>query len=262
MRVAAVQFSATTDVDANVARIEDLVGQAAAAGAEFVVLPEASMHDFGPIDLDLGRAAQPIDGPFVTAMGKLAASHRLTLAAGMFETSDDPGRPYNTLAVLGPDGALRGSYRKAHLYDSFGYQESGRLAAGDTSPVTVDLGELTVGLMTCYDVRFPEFARLLIESGANLLIVPAAWMGGPLKEDHWETLLRARAIENTSYVIGAGQTGRMYAGYSMIIDPAGVTIARIGDQEGIVVADATSERLADVRLRNPSLANRRLGAVR
>jgi predicted amidohydrolase len=112
--------------------------------------------------------------------------------------------------------------------------------------------------MTCYDLRFPEFARMLIDVGADVLAVPAAWVRGPLKEDHWVTLLRARAIENTAYVIGAAQTGSHYCGRSMIIDPMGVIVASLGDEEGVATGEARAERVADVRRRNPSLANRRL----
>ena len=122
----------------------------------------------------------------------------------MFERSDDPNRPFNTLVAFGPAGDLVASYRKTYLYDSFGYRESDRLTAGDGSPVTIKTDELTLGLMTCYDLRFPEFARLLVDADAEALVVPAAWVRGPQKEDHWATLLRARAIENTCYVIAAG----------------------------------------------------------
>jgi len=258
MRVAAAQFAATTDVAANLARIEDLFGQAAESGVELLVLPEGSMHDFGPIDLPLGPVAQSVDGPFVAAIAKLASSTGTTVVAGMFETSEDPTRPYNTLVAVDPAGELVACYRKAHLYDSFGYRESDRLLAGPAEPIGLEVGGFSVGLMTCYDVRFPEFARSLVDAGSDLMVVPAAWVKGPLKEDHWETLLRARAIENTAYVIGAGQTGRMYVGSSMVVDPAGVALAKLGDEEGLAVCDVSLERLAEIRVRNPSLVNRRL----
>ena len=257
MRVAALQFESTTDPDNNLDLIADLIAEAAAAGAQLVVAPEAAMHDFGPTDLDLGAVSQPLDGPFVAGLGKLARAHGVTVVAGMFETSTDPMRPFNTLAVVAPSGALITSYRKAHLYDSFGYRESGRLSAGDGAAVTVPIDGLTMGLMTCYDLRFPEFGRLLVDAGADVVAIPAAWVRGPLKEDHWETLLRARAIENTGYVIGAAQTGRQYCGRSMIVDPMGVALASLGDEAGVAVADLTAERIAAVRARNPSLANRR-----
>jgi predicted amidohydrolase len=257
-----IEFEASTDPAANLKRITELIEEAAAGNAGVVVLPEAAMHDFGPIDRSLGPAAQRLDGEFVIELARLAERHSLTLIAGMFEVSGEVERPFNTLVVLGPDGSLRASYRKVHLYDSFGYRESDRLLAGEPLPVVIPSGDLTLGLMTCYDLRFPEFARILVDAGADVLVVPAAWVRGPLKEDHWETLLRARAIENTVYVAGAGQTGKLYVGCSMIVDPMGVAVARIGDDEGIVTADLAAAHVEQARRRNPSLANRRLPSVR
>ena len=254
----AIQFAAVTDVAVNLSTIDALVSRAAAEGAEVTVLPEAAMHDFGAPDLPLGPVAQPLDGEFVTALARLAARHGITIVAGMFERSNDPDRPFNTLVALDPAGEIISSYRKAHLYDSFGYRESDRLLSGPAAPVTVAIGELTIGLMTCYDLRFPELARALVDDGSDALLVPAAWVRGPLKEAHWSTLLRARAIENTVYVVGAAQTGEHYTGCSMIVDPMGVTVAALGDEEGTTSAAVDPERIAQVRKLNPSLANRRL----
>lgn len=234
-----------------------LIGEAAGAGATLVVLPEAAMHDFGAADLELGPVAQARDGVFGRFLAAQAHRHTITLVAGMFERSEDPARPFNTLLLAAPDDGVTSHYRKAHLYDSFGYQESDRLTPGDAKPVTVPVGDLTLGLMTCYDLRFPEFSRALVDAGADVLVVPAAWVRGPLKEDHWTTLLRARAIENTVYVLGAAQSGQTYIGCSAVIDPLGVILASAGDEEVVVIADIAAQRIADVRRRNPSLANRR-----
>jgi predicted amidohydrolase len=262
VRVSVIQFAATTDAVANLDRIEALVAQAAEQRPDVIVLPEGAMHDFGPVDLGLGPAAQHLDGPFVGALSGLARKHEAVVVAGMFERSPDAERPYNTLVVLDAAGDVAASYRKAHLYDSFGYRESDRLTAGDVLPVTYRVGDLTLGLMTCYDLRFPEFSRLLVDAAADVLVVPAAWVRGPLKEDHWTTLLRARAIENTCYVVAAGQTGKAYVGCSAVIDPMGVAVAQLGDNEGATHADITVESLREVRKRNPSLANRRLRGMR
>lgn len=259
MLAAVIQFEATTDVSANLRRLRSHVEDAARAGAELAVAPEASMHDFGPPDLPLGPVAQGLDGPFVSDLAAVAKSAGVTVVAGMFERSGDDSRPFNTLVALGPDGTLTRTYRKAHLYDSFGYRESDRLTAGSTEPVTLQADGLTLGLMTCYDLRFPEFSRALVGAGADVLVVPAAWVRGPLKEDHWSTLLRARAIENTAYVVAAGQTGKTYIGNSVVVDPMGVAVAAMGDEEGRACADVRPDRIAAVRRRNPSLANRRLG---
>lgn len=258
MRACVVQFAGSTDVEANLDRIQVLVADAAGAGAELIVVPEAAMHDFGAPDLPLGPVAQPLDGPFVRDIRRLAHQVRATIVAGMFEQSDDAERPFNTLVVAGPDGEVVGTYRKAHLYDSFGYRESDRLSRGDVEPTVVPIGEFRLGLMTCYDLRFPEFSRALVDRGADILVVPAAWVRGPLKEDHWTTLLRARAIENTAYVVAAGQTGPSYVGCSAVVDPMGVTVCALGDEEAVATCDLDPARIESVRARNPSLANRRM----
>jgi len=258
VRTSVVQFPAQTDSPANLLTIRTFVHRAADAGSRLVVLPEGAMHDFGPPEYPLGPAAESLSGAFVTALSGFASQHRLTIVAGMFESSGDPTRPYNTLVVVDASGELVASYRKAHLYDSFGYSESDRLLRGDAEPVTVKLDGITLGLLTCYDLRFPEFARAVIDAGADTLVVPAAWVRGPLKEDHWVTLLRARAIENTAYVIAAAQNGKQYCGCSMVVDPMGVAVAGLGEQEGIATAEVEPERITEVRRRNPSLSNRRL----
>jgi deaminated glutathione amidase len=226
-------------------------------GVDLVVLPEAFARDFGPPGSDLGAYAEGVDGPFVEALGQCASRHGLTVVAGMFEASDDPARPYNTLVVVGPDG-LRATYRKIHLYDSFGYRESDRLSAGEVDPVLVEVGDVVLGLMTCYDLRFPELARELVRRGAQLLVVPSAWVAGPAKMDHWLTLVRARAIENTVFVAAAGQPGPRYCGHSLVVGPAGEDLGRLGDGEDLLTATVDTDDLDRARRENPSLLNRRL----
>jgi predicted amidohydrolase len=185
----------------------------------------------------------------------VAADRGTTVVAGRFEPGPSPERPYNTLVVR---GAAEASYRKIHLYDSFGYRESDRLTAGATEPVVVDVGGFAVGLMTCYDLRFPELARALVDRGAEVLLVPAAWVAGPRKVEHWRTLLRARAIENTVFVAAAAQPGPRYSGHSLVVDPLGDVLAEAGDGAQVVTATLEREVLTGARRTNPSLANRRL----
>jgi len=258
---ALVQTAAATDSSQQRRSVEKWADQLAAApagGPDLVVLPEAMMHDFGGPAHNLAAVAEPLDGPFVTLLSAQARRLGATMIAGMFEQSDDPHRPYNTLVAVGPDGDLLGAARKVHLYDSFGYRESDRLRPGPIEPVVVAVGGLRVGLMTCYDLRFPEYARLLVEEGADTLCIPAAWVRGPLKEDHWATLLRARAIENTVYALGAAQCGDTYCGLSQVVDPMGVVVAAAGDEEGIVAVTLQPDRLAAARARNPALTHRRI----
>ncbi|TDE07896.1 carbon-nitrogen hydrolase family protein [Jiangella asiatica] len=254
MRVALVQLAAGTDIGANVAAIRRLTKD---LEADLIVLPEAVMHDFGKPDLPLGPVAQPLDGQFAAALSGLARERRAAVIGGMFERSDDPDRPYNTLVAFGPDGTLLGTYRKVQLYDSFGYKESDRLRAGAPVPSVVDVHGVRLGLLTCYDLRFPEQGRALVDAGADAFVVSAAWLRGPLKEDHWQTLLRARAIENTVYVAAAAQTGRAYCGLSMLVDPLGVSVASLGDEEGRLVAELDPARIEAARARNPALRHRR-----
>jgi predicted amidohydrolase len=255
MRIAVVQTASSYDKAANRALVTDLVADAAASRPDLVVLPEAMMSDF---DVNgVADAAEPLDGPFVETLRKAAVEHGTAVVAGMFERSCDQHRPYNTLLAVGADGSLLGAYRKIHLYDAFGYKESDQLTAGDVAPVVVKIGSESVGLMTCYDLRFPELSRALIDAGATVLAVPAAWVRGPLKEHHWTTLLTARAIENTCFVAAAAQNGKKYCGLSQIIDPQGIALAAAGESDGHAVADLSPSRLTTIRTENPSLTNRR-----
>jgi predicted amidohydrolase len=252
LRVALVQAASALEPEANRAALARL----APSDADLVVFPEAFARDFGAPGSDVSAFAEPVDGPFGTALGDLAAAGGTTVLAGMFEVGDDPGRPFNTLLVRGRAAA---AYRKIHLYDSFGYRESDRLSPGPPEPVVVDLDGWRLGLMTCYDLRVPELARALVDRGAEVLVVPAAWVAGPGKIDHWRTLLAARAIENTVYVVAAGQPAPRYCGTSLVLDPLGRVVAEAGaEEETVVRAELDPAAVAEVRRTNPSLANRRL----
>ncbi len=251
LHVALVQEASALEPEVNRSRLEELIPQ----GADLVVLPEAFARDFGEAGSDVSGYAEPAHGPFATELARVAKERDTTVVAGMFEPGEDPGRPFNTLLVR---GAAEAAYRKIHLYDSFGYRESDRLTAGALAPVTVEVGGFTVGLMTCYDLRFPELARALVDRGADVLVVPAAWVAGPRKVDHWTTLVRARAIENTVYVLAAGQPGPRYSGHSLVVDPLGDVVADAADGPALVTATLHREVLDQARRTNPSLANRRL----
>jgi predicted amidohydrolase len=255
LRLALVQQASSLESAENRDALAAL-GRMVEPGTGLVLLPEAFMRDFGAPGSDLGAVAEEMDGPFVERLAAFADEHDATVVAGMFEVSDDPDRPYNTLAVVDRDG-LRASYRKIHLYDSFGYKESDRLVAGPVEPVLVDVDGFRVGLMTCYDLRFPELARELVGRGAELLVVPSAWVAGPQKVHHWRTLAIARAIENTAYVAAVGQPGPRYTGHSLVAGPAGEVVAEVGDGNRVLTASIDRDTLEQARAANPSLANRR-----
>jgi deaminated glutathione amidase len=255
MQVAVVQHASDLEPEANRARLDEL----APADADLVVFPEAFARDFGEAGSDVSTYAEATDGPFATEVARVAEVRGTTVVAGMFESSADPDRPFNTLVVR---GAASADYRKIHLYDSFGYRESDRLTAGPLEDppgaALVKVGGFTLGLMTCYDLRFPELARALVGAGAEVLVVPAAWVAGPRKVDHWRTLLRARAIENTVFVVAAAQPAPRYSGHSMVVDPLGDVLAEAGDDDEILAATLRRDVLEEARRTNPSLANRRL----
>jgi len=248
--VALVQTAADVVPDKNRARLDELTP----SGVDLVVFPEAFARDFGPVDDDLAPDAEPLDGAFATEVARVAAERRSTVVAGMFEAAER--HPFNTL--LATDGRSSCAYRKIHLYDSFGYRESDRLSAGAVEPALTEVGGAKVGLMTCYDLRFPELARALVAAGAEVLVVPSAWVAGERKVDHWRTLVRARAIENTVYVVAVGQPAPRYSGHSLVVDPLGDVLAEAGDGEEVVTARLERSVLDGARETNPSLANRRM----
>jgi len=266
VRVAVVQVATSLDLAENRRLVAERTDAAAQAGASLVVFPEATMCAFGPPDVDLGSVAEPLGGPFVERLLEESARHRLTVVAGMFERSRDPARVYNTVVVATP-GGVAGAYRKLHLYDAYGAKESDRVVPGDArqSPVTFTVPEepgLTCGVMTCYDLRFPEMGRVLVDAGAGLFVLPAHWYNGPGKAETWETLIRARAIENTAYVVAAGKPEDEAVGRSSVVGPGGEVLGALGGKdEDVLVADVSAARLNAVRAALPALGHRRFRVV-
>jgi predicted amidohydrolase len=254
------------DAAANRRTAERLVRRAASEGAGLVVLPETWNLMAGPAAVVAG--AEPLDGPSLGLVAGLAAELGIAIVAGSIgERSGDPQRARNTSVVFGPDGAVAGTYRKLHLFDvevdGRAYRESATVAPGDAVCVA-DVGPLRVGMSICYDLRFPELYRRLADLGATVVAIPSAFTARTGR-DHWDVLVRARAIEDQVFVLAAGQVGRHpdgseSYGHSMIVDPWGVVLARDDDDdEGIAVADLDLDRLAEIRAQLPALAHRRRG---
>jgi deaminated glutathione amidase len=264
MRVAVCQVNSREDRSTNLDVAAELLERAAAGGADLAVLPEYVDY-LGPADGE--PKPEGVDGDFATFFALAARRLRMWVVAGSFhETGPDPSRTYNTSLVFTRDGELAAAYRKIHLFDidipgRVTHQESLLVAPGEQC-VTVDIEGVSVGLSICYDLRFPELYRRLALAGARVLMVPAAFTAHTGR-DHWEVLLRARAIENQCYVIAAAQVGdhdpgRSCYGRSMVIDPWGTVVAQVPDQVGLAVADLDLDRVARIRQELPSLANRRL----
>jgi predicted amidohydrolase len=262
---AAVQLTSTADRAQNLATAAALVEEACRRGARFVALPE-NVEFMGP-EREKVAQAEPLDGPGFGLFGRLARENGIWLLAGsLAESSAVPGKVHNTSVLFGPDGGRLAVYRKMHLFDvdipdGARYRESEVVAPGD-APVTVDAGFAKVGLTVCYDLRFPELYRALSAAGAEVLTVPAAFTLHTGK-DHWEVLLRARAVENTAFVIAPAQVGRhsekrVTYGNAMIVDPWGTVIARASDGPGLAVAELSPDVLRRVRSELPSLRHRRL----
>ena len=266
MRVAVCQINSRADRAANLARARDLLERAAGAGADLAVLPEYVDY-LGPTAGE--PEPEPVDGSFAEFFAGAARDLSMWVHAGSFHECGPPGDPrgHNTSLVFDRSGRLAATYRKIHLYDveipgRVTHRESSRVAPGGTL-ATVDVEGVCLGLSICYDLRFPELYRALAAgAGATVLVVPAAFMLHTGR-DHWEVLLRARAVENQCYVLAAAQIGdhdpgRTCYGRSMVIDPWGTVLAQAPDVEGVTVADLDPARLDRIRTELPSLANRRL----
>ena len=263
MRIALCQVTSTPDPRANLELVRECAQRAAERGAEVAVFPEATMACFG---VPLGPVAEPLDGPWATAVAEVADRTGLLVAAGMFTPAGD-GRVHNTLLLTG--GGRHVGYRKIHLFDAFGFAESATVAPGDDL-VVVPAGDVTLGLATCYDVRFPELFRALADRGADVLLLPASWGAGPGKREQWELLVRARALDSTSWVVACGQADPVASGltpspkaptgigHSLVADPYGRVTGSLDAGPGLLVVDVDRSLVETARKEIPVLANRRL----
>jgi predicted amidohydrolase len=269
LRAAAVQLTATPDKARNLETADRLVRRAAADGARLVVLPEKwSLLGRGA---DLRDGAEPIDGPAVTWALGAARELGIDLVAGsVAERVNGEGKLRNTSLHIGPDGEVKAVYRKVHMFDveveGTVYRESDHEAPGEDVVLSATADGVELGLTVCYDVRFPELYRILAVRGARIVTIPAAFTV-PTTRDHWEVLVRARAIEDQCFVIAANQVGEHVEGLrsggrSMIVDPWGLVLAQAADSETVITADLDLDAQAAIRTRLPSLANRRRGAYR
>ena len=275
MRVTIAQTEVSGDHSANLVVVRHAVAEALRVSSDLLVLPEYA-NGYDPAGVGVEHA-ETLDGPFVSTLRELTSRQiasggavegatrtggSLTVVAGMVLAATDGGLPGNVVVVV-RGGEVVGTYRKVHLYDAFGHRESDRLAAGDpaAAPLVVTVAGLQVGVMTCYDLRFPESARRLVDAGAQVLVVPAAWAAGRGKVEQWRILAQARAIENVSAVVAVGQAGKGVSGHSLLVGPDGSVAIELGDTPAYRTADVDPDGVAVERDRNPSLANRRFTTV-
>ncbi|MFE5839703.1 carbon-nitrogen hydrolase family protein [Arthrobacter sp. NPDC056493] len=267
MKIALAQIITGRDVDGNLTVVEEYARRAKDGGAEIVVFPEATMRAFGNSLLDI---AEPLDGPWASRVRSIADELGIVIVAGMFtpgsSLSDGQPKVRNTLLVTGP--GVDAGYDKVHLFDAFGFLESDTVDAG-TGPVTFDVGGLTFGLATCYDIRFPALFTANADRGAVANIVCASWGSGPGKVDQWQLLARARAVDTTTYVLACGQgdpatqgieprgaapTG---VGHSAVVSPFGEVLQELDGAPGLLFADLDPAVVKEARTKLPVLANRR-----
>ena len=265
LRTAVIQLNSRTSPTENLASVERFVDQAAGMGAQFVCLPEFWSY-LGPY-AGFDQVAQSVPGPFIERLQEKARQHRMIVHGGSIveRHPELPGKFYNTCVLINSDGEIVAKYRKIHLFDvnlasGEKHYESERIAPGNEI-VTAKIDGITIGLTICYDLRFPELYRLLALRGAQLIMVPASFTLHTGR-DHWEVLLRARAIENLCYVLAPAQVGsyppdRQCFGRSMIIDPWGLVLAQAPDVPGVTFAEIDLEAIDQARAQIPSLENRR-----
>ena len=243
----------------NLKKSIDFIEEAAGKNAHLVCFPEFQMAFSPPSQSanQLARIAETIKGNFVLTLAAAAKKNRIGVVVTIYEKSNKPPHVYDTAVIISKRGAITSVYRKLHLYDALGFKESTKLIRGksivkpDKTPAGV------AGLLICYDLRFPELSRLLTIKGADILVAPSAWVVGDMKEEHWQTMIKARAIENGSYIVAPDQVGNIYCGKSMVVDPFGIVLLDMGKREGIEIVDIDKKRIHKVRSSLPLLKNRR-----
>jgi predicted amidohydrolase len=259
MKVAIVQFKASTNKETNLRKITDFISKAAKSKAKLVAFPEFMMFytSSSQSPKQLASLAETINGNFVSTIAKSAKKNKIQVVGSFYEKSSKKDRVYDTSFVVDKSGKVISTYRKIHLYDALGFRESDKMTSGSkiAKPVKTSIGKL--GMMICYDLRFPEMSRSLAVAGSEILVAPSAWVKGNMKEEHWLTINKTRAIENGCYVVAPDQVGNIYCGRSVIIDPYGKVLVDMKKKQGIAYADIDLKKIKQTRKVLPLLKNRR-----
>lgn len=258
-RIALVQMRSSEDKQDNLKKSIEFIAEAASQSADLVCFPEFQMA-FSPDSqsaAQLAGNAETVRGNFVSKLAAAAKKNRIGVIAAIYERSGKPSRVYDTAVLISSAGRVSSVYRKLHLYNALGFKESAKLMPGKNIVSPEKTGAGNVGLLICYDLRFPELSRILTVRGADVLVAPSAWVAGEMKEEHWQTMVKARAIENGLYVVAPDQLGNIYCGRSMAVDPFGVVLVDMGQREGVEVVDIDKSRVEKIRKSLPLLKNRR-----
>ena len=258
-KIAVVQFKASTEKKKNLPKILDYIKMAAKNHADMCTFPEYMMF-YTPLTQSakqLAQQAETIKGDFVSAVAKCAKENSISVVGTMYEKSRKKDRVYDTSFIVNKNGKVIGKYRKIHLYDALGFKESSKMSSGSLIPMPTKTSVGKLGMMICYDLRFPEMSRTLASAGTEILVAPSAWVNGPMKEEHWLTLNKSRAIENGCYVIAPDHLGHVYSGRSLAVDPYGRILLDMKKRQGIGYVNISLENVHKTRKKLPLLKNRR-----
>jgi predicted amidohydrolase len=258
-KIAIAQLESSTDKNVNLQTALALIAEAKNQGADSIAFPEFLMA-FSPARqtaAELTEIAESTDGPFIRSLCAAAKAAGIGVVATIYEIAPVANRVYDSAVWIDAVGNIASVYRKLHLYDAFGFKESDKFHPGDDIAPLISVGESRFGMMICYDLRFPEMARMLTLNGANVLVAPAGWVQGDLKVEHWQTMIKARALENGCYVIAPGQVGNIYIGHSMAVDALGRTLVDLGEKEGLAMVELDLNLVQETREKLPLLQNRR-----
>lgn len=259
MKAAVIQFKASTKKENNLKKIISYISKAAAKNATLCAFPEFMMFytNSSQTSKQLANLAETINGTFVTTIAKAAKENQIQVIGSFYEKSKKKDRVYDTSFVIDKSGKVISTYRKIHLYDALGFKESDKMVSGSkiAKPVKTSIGK--IGMMICYDLRFPEMSRSLAVAGSEILIVPSAWVKGNMKEEHWITINKTRAIENGCYIIAPDQVGNIYCGRSLVVDPYGKILLDMKKKQGIGFVNIDLDMVKQTRKVLPLLKNRR-----
>jgi predicted amidohydrolase len=258
-KIAVVQFKASTNKNQNLKKILNYIEKASKKGAELCAFPEFMMFYTASSQSPskLANLAETIDGNFVQTIANVAKKNSIQVVGTFYEKSKKKNHVYDTSFLINKSGKVVSTYRKIHLYDALGFSESKKMAAGSkiAKPQKTSIGK--IGMLICYDLRFPEMSRILASSGSEILVAPSAWVKGEMKEEHWITINKTRAIENGCYLIAPDQVGNIYCGRSVVVDPFGKILLDMKKRQDIAIVNISLDKVKKTRRALPLLKNRR-----